>query len=173
MTPFKPSTTSGVGMNSVPGGRFPVPTAVSSLMSRLPPPECFHVSLFYFTPLNRDGLFSFWGDLKNLYREFLVWHHNSIHMQWNLEYLDMFIIVVHCTSFTSYESYHKFAFLLLVLGTLCTDQWADETARVQPYPGQRLHGRGKWRRRKDRKTEERGGRRGEWRRDSEWLEPSN
>ena len=45
MTPFKPSTSSGVGMNTVPGGRFPIPAAVSSLLSRLPPPECFHVNL--------------------------------------------------------------------------------------------------------------------------------
>lgn len=33
-------------MNTVPGGRFPIPAAVSSLLSRLPPPECFHVRAY-------------------------------------------------------------------------------------------------------------------------------
>lgn len=43
MTCFKPSTSIGVGMNSVPGGAFPLPSALSNLLSRLPPPDCFHV----------------------------------------------------------------------------------------------------------------------------------
>ena len=36
--------TSGVGMNAVPGGHFPLPSAVARLMPLLPPPECFQVS---------------------------------------------------------------------------------------------------------------------------------
>lgn len=42
MAGFKPSATSGVGMNYIPGGTFPLPSAVSNLLSRLPPPESFH-----------------------------------------------------------------------------------------------------------------------------------
>ena len=45
MLPFKPSSVSGVGMNAIPGGCFPVPSELANLLSRLPPPECFHVSL--------------------------------------------------------------------------------------------------------------------------------
>ena len=44
MLPFKPSSVSGVGMNAIPGGCFPLPSEVGNLLSRLPPPECFHVS---------------------------------------------------------------------------------------------------------------------------------
>ncbi|XP_064401775.1 cleavage stimulation factor subunit 3-like [Halichondria panicea] len=42
MLPFKPSSVSGVGMNAVPGGCFPLPSELSNLLSRLPPPDCFH-----------------------------------------------------------------------------------------------------------------------------------
>ena len=45
MIPFKPSTTSGVGMNAIPGGHFPLPSAVVNLLSLLPPPSCFQVLL--------------------------------------------------------------------------------------------------------------------------------
>jgi cleavage stimulation factor subunit 3 len=41
MMPFRPSTVCGVGMNAIPGGYFPPPEAVSSLLQRLPPPEYF------------------------------------------------------------------------------------------------------------------------------------
>ena len=44
MLPFKPSSVSGVGMNAVPGGCFPLPSEISNLLSRLPPPECFQVN---------------------------------------------------------------------------------------------------------------------------------
>ena len=44
MMPFKPSSVSGVGMNAVPGGHFPVPSEIANLLSRIPPPDCFHVS---------------------------------------------------------------------------------------------------------------------------------
>ncbi|CAI7991638.1 Cleavage stimulation factor subunit 3 [Geodia barretti] len=42
MLPFRPSATSGVGMNAVPGGHFPLPSEVAYLMSRIPPPQCFN-----------------------------------------------------------------------------------------------------------------------------------
>ena len=65
MLPFRPSATSGmysckrvqqqpsfaiflligVGMNAVPGGHFPLPSEVTYLMSRLPPPHCFNVRI--------------------------------------------------------------------------------------------------------------------------------
>ena len=35
----------GVGMNAVPGGYFPLPSEVAHLMSRIPPPHCFNVSV--------------------------------------------------------------------------------------------------------------------------------
>ncbi len=44
MTTFKPSTSYGVGMNCIPGGGFPLPSALSNLLTKLPPPNCFHVS---------------------------------------------------------------------------------------------------------------------------------
>ena len=46
MNGFKPSATVGVGMNFVPGGVFPLPSAVSNLLSKLPPPESFHVGTY-------------------------------------------------------------------------------------------------------------------------------
>ena len=34
-----------VGAHPVPGGEFPPPPAAANLISQLPPPDCFHVSL--------------------------------------------------------------------------------------------------------------------------------
>jgi cleavage stimulation factor subunit 3 len=55
MLPFKPSATLGVGMNAVPGGHFPLPSEVAHLMSRIPPPHCFSVSV-YFVPAISEQL---------------------------------------------------------------------------------------------------------------------
>ena len=55
-------------MNAIPGGHFPLPSAIANLMALIPPPECFQVLLppLEATPLiiiiiNRDPLLS----LKN------------------------------------------------------------------------------------------------------------
>ena len=34
----------GVGMNAVPGGHFPLPSSLANLLSLLPPPQCFQVN---------------------------------------------------------------------------------------------------------------------------------
>jgi len=44
MTAFRPSCESGVGMNAIPGGCYPVPSELNHLLSQLPPPSCFQVS---------------------------------------------------------------------------------------------------------------------------------
>ena len=36
---------SGIGMNAVPGGHFPLPSAVANVMSLIPPPGSFQVNI--------------------------------------------------------------------------------------------------------------------------------
>jgi len=61
MMPFKPSAAKGkwyrerslrrcdlcnqlgVGMNAVPGGTFPLPTACATMLQQIPPPDCYKV----------------------------------------------------------------------------------------------------------------------------------
>ena len=39
------NTSLGVGMNAVPGGAFPIPSACAHVLAKLPPPRCFQVSV--------------------------------------------------------------------------------------------------------------------------------
>ena len=41
----------GVGMNAVPGGAFPIPSACAHVLAKLPPPRCFQVSVTRHTHL--------------------------------------------------------------------------------------------------------------------------
>ncbi|XP_065896661.1 cleavage stimulation factor subunit 3-like [Dysidea avara] len=41
MMPYKPSAAKGVGMNAVPGGTFPLPTACATMLLQIPPPDCY------------------------------------------------------------------------------------------------------------------------------------